>query len=100
MAGGQLLRGAADVYISGQGVRARVIRYVKPIGNLRSEQRQLLQQHLRQARDKRLRESGITPPRLPKRETYKNLNYKKLSENIQCAVMDLTINNFNEIPYC
>jgi len=68
MAGGQLLRGAADVYISGQGVRAKVVQYVKPIRNLRSEQRQLLQQRLREARDKRLRESGIDPGRFAKRK--------------------------------
>jgi hypothetical protein len=55
-AGGQFLRGATDVYISGEGVRASVIRYIKPLRNLQKEQRQLLQRRLREVRDKRLAE--------------------------------------------
>ena len=45
-AGGQFLRGVTDVYISGQGVRASVIKYIRPLRNLQREQRQLLQKSL------------------------------------------------------
>jgi hypothetical protein len=68
-AGGQFLRGATDVYVSGEGVRASVIRYVKPLRNLQKEQRQLLQRRLKEARDKRLAELSVKghAPILPKK---------------------------------
>lgn len=55
-AGGQFLRGVTDVYVSGEGVHASVIQYIKPFRNLQKEQRQLLQRRLREVRDKRLAE--------------------------------------------
>ncbi|MHC4679603.1 MAG: hypothetical protein ACYTEK_12970 [Planctomycetota bacterium] len=55
-AGGQFLRGVTDVYISGQGVRASVIKYIRPLRNLQREQRQLLQKRLKEVRQKRLAE--------------------------------------------
>ena len=61
-AGGQFLRGVTDVYISGQGVRASVIHYVRPLRNIQAEQRKLLQDRLREVREKRLAElsgSGV-----------------------------------------
>ncbi|MBN2375604.1 MAG: PPC domain-containing protein [Sedimentisphaerales bacterium] len=56
MAGGQFLRGATDVYVTGEGVHAKVIKYIRPIGNLDKSQRDLLQQRLAEVRDKRLAE--------------------------------------------
>lgn len=64
-AGGQFLRGAADVYVSGEGVRASVIQYVPPFRNLMAEQRQLLRNRFRELREKRLaelRETGGSQP--------------------------------------
>ena len=61
-AGGQFLRGVTGVYISGQGVRASVIQYIRPLRNLQPEQRKLLQDRLREVREKRLAElsgSGV-----------------------------------------
>ena len=55
-AAGQLLRGAGKVYVSGEGVRGSVIRYIRPLRNLQREQRELLQKRLREVRDKRLAE--------------------------------------------
>ena len=55
-AGGQFLRGVTGVYISGQGVRASVVQYVRPLRNLQPEQRKLLQDRLREVRDRRLAE--------------------------------------------
>ncbi|MFB0524415.1 MAG: hypothetical protein ACETVZ_02675, partial [Phycisphaerae bacterium] len=69
-AGGQFLGGATDVYISGEGVRASVIQYIRPLRNLQREQRQLLQLRLKEVRDKRLSELGIAP-RLPKKDNSK-----------------------------
>jgi hypothetical protein len=55
-AGGQFLRGATDVYICGEGVHAKVIKYIRPLRNLQKEQRQLLQKRLKEVREKRLAE--------------------------------------------
>jgi len=49
-AGGQFLRGADEVYVSGEGVRASVVQYIRPLRNLQSEQRQLLQSRLKEVR--------------------------------------------------
>jgi len=67
VAGGQFLRGAASVCISGEGVKASVVKYCKPANFFQKEQRQLVQERLRQVRDKRLVESGIDPRQLPDR---------------------------------
>ncbi|MHC4212532.1 MAG: hypothetical protein ACYSWP_04060 [Planctomycetota bacterium] len=53
-AGGQFLRGPTDVYISGKGVRASVIKYVKPIGNLNKDKRLMLKKRFKEVMDKRL----------------------------------------------
>lgn len=57
--GGQVLRGASDVYISGEGVRARVMKYIRPLRNIQSDQRKLLQERMKEVRDKRLSELPI-----------------------------------------
>jgi len=63
-AGGQFLRGADEVYVSGEGVRASVVQYIRPLRNLQSEQRQLLQSRLKEVRQMRLAElSGKRPGR-------------------------------------
>lgn len=56
MAGGQLLRGVTDVYVSGKGVSASVIKYYKPVRNLMQDQRIELIRRLVAAKDKRLAE--------------------------------------------
>jgi hypothetical protein len=58
-AGGQFLRNTTDVYVSGEGVHARVIKYCRPFRNLKSEQRKWLQNRLNELRDERLAE--LTP---------------------------------------
>jgi len=55
-AGGQYLNGATDVYVSGQGVRGSVVKYIKPLRNIQREQRQLIQTRLKEVRDMRLAE--------------------------------------------
>ncbi len=51
--GGQNLRGAAKVYISGEGVRATVIKHYPPLRNLNREQRDELVRRLRESISKR-----------------------------------------------
>ena len=55
-AGGQYLNGAQDVYISGEGVHGSVIKYIRPLRNIQREQRQLIQNRLKEVRDMRLAE--------------------------------------------
>ena len=44
--GGQFLRGPSNVYVSGEGVTASVIEYIRPVRNLNKEQRDELQRQL------------------------------------------------------
>jgi len=55
-AGGQVLRSAKNVYVSGEGVHAKVIKYYRPVRNIQKEQREELQNRLKDVRDKRLAE--------------------------------------------
>jgi len=59
--GGQLLRGAQDVYVSGEGVRASVVKHYRLRRNIPQEQRQALRKRLEELRDKRLEE---LPPKV------------------------------------
>ena len=63
IAGGQFLNGAADVYISGEGINASVVKYYKVNMFNNKDQRELVQQKLAEVRLKRFKELGITPPR-------------------------------------
>ena len=66
VAGGQNLWGPTDVYVSGEGVRASVVRYMKPISNIQKEQRFLLLKRMTEVRDKRLKEAGVEPEAIEK----------------------------------
>ena len=65
-AGGQFLRGPTAVHVSGAGVRAKVIKFIRPLRNLQKEQRDLLQKRLKEVRDKRLAELSTTGRRRSK----------------------------------
>ena len=54
--GGQLLRGAKQVYVSGEGVHATVIQFYPAIRNIQKEQREELIERLTAVRDARLAE--------------------------------------------
>ena len=60
-AGGQLLRGAGDVYISGEGISAKVVKYIRPFRNLSGDQRREVQRQMKEAWNKRLAE---LPPKI------------------------------------
>jgi len=82
-AGGQYLNGATDVYISGRGVHASVVKYIRPLRNLQKEQRQLIQTRLKEVRDMRLAElpgSGGRPGRQQKASTRKTVDKPGPSE--------------------
>ena len=55
-AGGQFLRGAEKVYVTGEGVHAEVVEYFRPIGNLNKERRELLNARFKEVMDKRISE--------------------------------------------
>ncbi|MHC4117412.1 MAG: PPC domain-containing protein [Planctomycetota bacterium] len=55
-AGGQFLRNSTKVYVSGEGVQAKVIKYCRPFRNLQGDQRKWLQARLKELRDERLTE--------------------------------------------
>src|SRR4030042_3531399 len=55
-AAGQSLRGVTDVYVSGEGVHASVIKYYKPLRNIQKEQRVLIKFPLAEVEQKRLAE--------------------------------------------
>ncbi|MHC4434430.1 MAG: PPC domain-containing protein, partial [Planctomycetota bacterium] len=57
--GGQALRNSTDVYVSGEGVHAKIIKYCRGFRNLQSEQRKWLQTRLKELRDQRL--AKLTP---------------------------------------
>jgi len=66
LAGGQRLRGANRVYVSGEGVHASVIQHYRPPRNLQPEQRAELVRLLKELKEKRL-------AKLPRNARYSNL---------------------------
>ena len=58
VAGGQYLTGPVAVHVSGKGVRASIVRYMRPIFNIQTEHRYLLMIRMGEARLKRLTEAG------------------------------------------
>ena len=54
--GGQVLRGVTNVYVSGKGVHGSVVKYIRPTRNIQREQRELLQERMKEIRDQRLSE--------------------------------------------
>jgi len=65
--GGQSLRGAKGVHISGEGVQASVVKFYRPVRNLDAGQRRELQRRLVAAWERRWAElfGEDTPPPLP-----------------------------------
>jgi hypothetical protein len=55
-AGGQLLRGAKKVYISGDGIEAMVVDFIRSPANLNKEQREFFTNKLKQVRNRRIAE--------------------------------------------
>lgn len=61
IAGGQFLRGATDVHISGPGVEAQLVKYYKPVTN--GDDRRILRDYFEEVWNKKLNELGINPDR-------------------------------------
>jgi len=82
-AGGQFLRGASAVHVSGDGVHARVIKYMRPVFNINKDQRELLQKTLKEVRQQRLSElfgKHFQPPPPAKKKPVKNTGDKSKSD--------------------
>jgi hypothetical protein len=69
IAGGQFLQGADEIYITGKGVRASVVKYYRPTINLNKDERDELESRLTPVWNKRMAEMGIAnpPPLIPQR---------------------------------
>ncbi len=68
--GGQYLGGARLVDVSGEGVSATIVKYLRPPRNLQSDQRKAINKRLEEVRDKRLEE-------LPKRRQPRSRSSKR-----------------------
>ncbi|MBN2211463.1 MAG: PPC domain-containing protein [Sedimentisphaerales bacterium] len=80
--GGQYLRGAVEVHITGEGVQGEVVQHFPPLGFINREQRELLRERLEEVRNKRLDELNLphSPPR-PMREQAIRRNRNPTNEN-------------------
>ncbi len=85
-AGGQVLRGVTNVYISGKGVHGSVVKYIRPVRNIQREQRELLQERMKEIRAKRLAEmsGGSSNSYISARR----LSEKKAKEKAEAAKKD------------
>jgi len=77
IAGGQFLRGAKNVYFSGEGVSAKVVRNMRTIQRLNGDQQKEFRRLFEEARDKRLTE---LPPNVLKEILPKGLPERKANE--------------------
>ena len=81
IAGGQFLRGASAVHVSGDGVQAKVIKYMRPVFNINREQRVLLQNNMKEVRQQRLSElfgkSFLQPEPIQKKPAKKTTDKSK-----------------------
>jgi hypothetical protein len=59
--GGQYLTGPAEVHVTGPGVKASVVKYMRPIFNIQREQRLKLISQMAAVREERLKEAGVGP---------------------------------------
>jgi hypothetical protein len=83
IAGGQYLRAPTEVYVSGQGVSASVVRYYRPIRNLNREQRQLVQERLKEVGQKHLSGSSVKSSSRP--VSRKKKSAKKGADKVEPA---------------
>jgi len=59
--GGQYLNGPIDVHVTGPGVKASVVKYIRPLFNIQREQRLKLMSQMAAVREQRLKEAGVGP---------------------------------------
>ncbi len=59
--GGQYLMGPVEVHVTGPGVKASIVKYMRPIFNIQREQRLKLMVQMAAVREKRLKEAGVGP---------------------------------------
>ena len=66
IAGGQYLNRPAAVRVSGKGVQAEVVKYIRPLRNLNREQRYMFLTDLAAATEKELKAAGLGPKAIEK----------------------------------
>ena len=77
IAGGQFLRNAKKVYVSGEGVSAKVVKNMRAIQQLNGDQKKMFKQLFEEARNKRLAE---LPPNVLNEILPKGLPEKKIDK--------------------
>ncbi|HBG28827.1 MAG: hypothetical protein A2Y10_03595 [Planctomycetes bacterium GWF2_41_51] len=83
-AGGQFLRGANKVYVSGNGVHASVIKYIRPNTNFNKEERDEIEMRLSEVWNKRIAELNIDAiPLFRNNRSKRNLNKTAADPNNQ-----------------
>ncbi|MCP4261173.1 MAG: hypothetical protein GY774_27250 [Planctomycetes bacterium] len=55
-AAGQVLSGVTNVYTAGKGLHGSIVKYIRPVRNIQREQRELLQERMKEVRDQRVSE--------------------------------------------
>jgi hypothetical protein len=83
LVGGQNLRGVTDVFVSGKGVLASVLKTYRPVRNLNREQREKLQFMMKALGVRRMRELGMPP--VMQKNLFKNyrIKDKKIDEDVE-----------------
>ncbi len=83
IAGGQFLRGAKEVFVSGDGVKAAVVTYFRPLFNINREQRYLLMKRMAAVREKRIEEAGVPDRTLKTIRARSQKMLSRLGKNVQ-----------------
>lgn len=94
VAGGQFLTGSEEVYVSGKGVKASVVKYFRTLRNLRAEQRLLFQRRMLEVTEKRVDElpekfRNRLLPRVKQRREQLEKQEAKLAEKEKAAAEEV-----------
>ena len=83
--GGQFLRNPTDVYVSGEGVHASVVRYFKPSRKLKKEQQWLLVDGMMKACLKQFKKAGLTTEEVEKtrEQMIRSFPWSKLKKDME-----------------
>ena len=95
--GGEFLGGVTNAYVSGDGVRATVIKHYRQLRNLDKEQREELLARFAAVRDKRLKEMGIDPSQYSGEFMRNRLGVGKQSEKLSSATTNSSRSTTNAV---
>ena len=92
--GGQYLMGPVEVHVTGPGVKASVVKYMRPIFNIQREQRLKLISQMAVVREERLKEAGVGPVTLQRVHAQAEqamASLKKSAENDKIKIEDIKV---------